>query len=625
MFELEVDHASFPSTELPEEIQARFAESLATVRAFSLLPWEEHCTECAMPQCYQTCDLYEPRKDGKCRRFHYGFGYVGGVHGVLGYVSKVSFKRWGQLMAYANAALVPVERARRAESLIASVDRAVARVPDARISLLGRAGISSRLTRRVKQRIAHSEWWVVDHAARPSSFLVEVYNPQPRAVDLSLVIRDADGPLRDRPFQELLRLTSGFSRIRIPFERIAPHIDPARQFHITLCPNLLEPSDEGLTLYFGLVSFVQEFAIRAATPPASAPYEPGVLANGAKHVKVVAWDLDNTLWDGVLVEDGEDAVRLKPGVLDVVRELDRRGIVNSVVSKNDADVALPVLQKLGVAEYLVFPKISWNPKSHSVAQLIEAFNVGPETIAVVDDSPFERAEIAQGCADVRVYPDTAVATLLDLPEFRPRLSNESAQRRAFYQTEEKRVAESEAFQGDYLSFVRDCNLVLEVRRTTPDNVARAHELIQRTNQLNFSGHRYSREAVEELVRGDHTLPLSLRCRDRFGDYGLVGFCVVDLRTATLTDLMFSCRVQAKRVEHAFLEALMRWLRERGAVTLQALYTRTAKNGQAAKVFEDMGFTLAERDEHGVRHAFSFDLQGELPRQDVIDVDWNVTS
>jgi FkbH-like protein len=527
-------------------------------------------------------------------------------------------------MAYANAALVPVERARRVEGLTAAVDRAVAKVPDARISLLGRAGISSRLVRRVKQRMAHSEWWVVDHAARPSSFLVEVYNPQPTAVSLSLVMRDADGPLRDRPFQELLRLTPGFSRIRIPYERIAPHIEASRQFHITVCPNLLEPSDEGLTLYFGLVSFVQEFATRAPAAGEPSPYEPGVPANGSKHVKVVAWDLDNTMWDGVLVEDGEEAVSLKPGVLEIVRELDRRGIVNSVVSKNDAAVALPVLQQLGIAEYLVFPQVNWEPKSQSVARLIEAFNVGAETVAVVDDSPFERAEIVQGCAAVRVYPDTAIATLLDLPEFRPRVSNESAQRRAFYQTEEKRVAESEAFQGDFLSFLRDCKMVLEVRRTTPDNVARAHELIQRTNQLNFSGQRYSREAVEELVRGEHTLPLSLRCHDRFGEYGLVGFCVVDLSTATVTDLMFSCRVQAKRVEHAFFEALMRWLREGGTETLRAMYKRTAKNGQAAKVFEDMGFTLATRDKEGVAHTYVYDLHGQLPQQDLIEVDWKVT-
>jgi FkbH-like protein len=213
--------------------------------------------------------------------------------------------------------------------------------------------------------------------------------------------------------------------------------------------------------------------------------------------------------------------------------------------------------------------------------------------------------------------------LLDLPEFRPHVSKESAQRRAFYRAEEKRVVESEAFQGDYLSFLRDCKLLLEVRRTTPDNVARAHELIQRTNQLNFSGQRYSREAVEELVRREHTLPLSLRCRDRFGEYGLVGFCVVDLSTVTITDLMFSCRVQAKRVEHAFLGAMMHWLRAGGAVALRAMYKKTAKNGQAAKVFEDMGFALAARDEQGMSHTFVYDLQGELPKQDVIEVDWNI--
>src|SRR3954468_19236850 len=102
MFEFEVDHASFAADELPGDVQAAFAESQGTLRAVSILAWEEHCTECAMPACYATCDLYAPRKDGKCRRFQYGFGYVKGVPNVLGFVSKVAFKRWGQLLAYAN-------------------------------------------------------------------------------------------------------------------------------------------------------------------------------------------------------------------------------------------------------------------------------------------------------------------------------------------------------------------------------------------------------------------------------------------------------------------------------------------------------------------------------------------
>jgi FkbH-like protein len=576
-----------------------------------------------MPACYTTCDLYERRKDGKCRRFIGGYGYVESEKSVLGFVGKVAFKRWGQLMAYANFDLVPADRARELERAAATLGRAIAKVPDSGLSILGRAGVSARLARRVKKQISQSRWWALEQGARPTSFMVEVFNPQKAVVNLSLVIRDADGELSAQPFQDLLKLEPGFNRVRVPFERIASHVDPHRTFHITLCPNLLEPEEEGLTLYFGLVSFVVEPPVETVAP-ALTPYEPAAAPEGKKHVKVVAWDLDNTLWTGILVEDGDGALRLKPGVLDVIQQLDRRGIVNSVVSKNDMSAVMPLLQRLGAAEYFVFPQVSWEPKSQAVKELIEAFNVGADTIAVIDDSAFERAEISERCPGVRVYAETVYTSMLEMPEFRPALSEESAKRREFYRTEERRVVEKTSFGGDYESFLRDCNIKVDVRRTTRETVPRSHEVIQRTNQLNFSGNRYTRDAVDELVQRPNVLPLSISCHDRFGEYGLVGFCLIDRTTETMTDLMFSCRVQAKRVEHAFLIAVMHWLRDQGATEFRALYTRTAKNVQAARVFDDLGFTLSECDAEKVKHVYSYDLRGALPTQDIISVTWNAT-
>ncbi len=623
MFEFEVDHQVFSASELPEPVQAQFAELCGTLKAFSLLPWEEHCTECAMPHCYQTCDLYQPRKDGKCRRFHYGFGHVRGVPSVLGYVSKVSFKRWGQLMAYANARLVPFDRAKKITATVAAVDRVVANLPDSKLSIKGRAGLSSRLMRRVKQQLAHCAW-LSDTDRLPENFVIETYNPKSAQVNLSLVIRDADGEFRNRPFQQLLRLEPGFNRIRIPFADIRPHIDLNRQFHITLCPNLLHPTDEGLTLYFGLVSFILEELHAVENGVTSANYQPGVLSTGIKYVKVLAWDLDNTLWEGILIEDGEDCVRLRPGVVEILRELDRRGILNSLVSRNDAELGMSLLRRFGIDEYFLFPKINWDPKSRSVADLVTDFNVGVDTIAVIDDSPFERSEIAHAMPGVRVYSDDQYKCLLRLPEFRPPLSDESAHRREFYRAEENRNKQKAAYHGDYLAFLRDSRICVQVRRTTAENIARAHELIQRTNQLNFSGNRYSRESVERLVANPTLMCLNISCNDRFGDYGLVGFCLLDKKdVATVTDLMFSCRVQAKRVEHAFLIGLIQFLSRRGATELRARYKRTSKNVQAAKVFEDLGFRLIALDDTQSLHTFSYELRDELPQQDIVTLSWDV--
>src|SRR5215470_18101400 len=99
MFEFEVSAQRCDAGEVPIDVRRAFQQSRAALQAFSVLPWEEHCTECAMPACFATCDLYEPRKDGKCRRFHYGFGLVEIDDGAVDHLTKVSFKRWGNLMA----------------------------------------------------------------------------------------------------------------------------------------------------------------------------------------------------------------------------------------------------------------------------------------------------------------------------------------------------------------------------------------------------------------------------------------------------------------------------------------------------------------------------------------------
>ena len=451
--------------------------------------------------------------------------------------------------------------------------------------------------------------------------MIEVYNPSTNALNLSLVIRDAEGELRDMPFQELIAVRAGFSRVRIPYSAIAPCINPARQFHITLCPNVSELDEPDAVLYFGLIGFVTESVPKDRVDPVHPFYEIGQLPAGKKYVKAVAWDLDNTLWKGILVEDGGDHLSLKPGVIDIVKELDRRGIVNSIVSKNDAENVLPILKQYGIEEYFVFPKISWQPKSQSILELIESLNIGADTVAVIDDSEFERSEIRTRCPEVRVFPDDQYENILQFPEFRPPLSAESSRRREFYRTDEKRVAQQRAFSGDYLRFLKHCNLTIQISRVSKDEIGRVHELVQRTNQLNFSGNRYTRSDLEKLLSEPGMFPFTIVCADRFGDYGLVGFCLLDTTSNTITDMMYSCRVQAKHVEHAFLIQLMQMLKSQGAQELRARYKKTSKNAQVARVFSDLGYQLIEVDETTGKHTFLFDLTGEIPQQDVVVVEW----
>jgi FkbH-like protein len=617
MYEWEVKHGRRRGLPELELTRPEGAAQKPHIEALAILPWEEHCTECAIPACYESCPLYEARSDGRCRRFVDGFVPVREpTPSLRGEMVSVSFKRWGELMAYGNARLVPVERVRRLERAVRPAEALGRWSPDSRIAINGRRGLTSRLVRRLKQRLAKkSPLGTVDDDP-PDYFLAEIHNPNPFVVNLSLTMQNSDDG-SSLPFQALLELPPGFGRYDIDAADIAERIDLSRDFVIKLSPNITEPKDEGLELWFGTLSFVRDNGSRRSVERASKPR-----TTAKKHVKVVAWDLDNTVWEGTLIEDGPGNVALKPGVEQVIRELDRRGIVNTLVSKNNELDALQEVERFGLGEYMVFPKVSWSPKSMSLSELIQQFNVGEDTFAFIDDSPFEREEVRTTLPGVRVYDAADCERLLILPEFQPPQSSESARRREFYLSQHEREEALSDFAGSYEEFLRKGNIRLSVTRARPGQLDRIAELAQRTNQLNFSGTRYSNETLAQMLEDNSLDCYVMSCVDNFGDYGTVGFAVVEKVGPKLIDLMFSCRVQAKRVEHAFLEFLLSRAAHEGHEELLARYVQTERNTPAGKVFQDLAFEPVTRE--GNVQTLRFPLKDATLGNQPVSVRWEGT-
>jgi FkbH-like protein len=351
-------------------------------------------------------------------------------------------------------------------------------------------------------------------------------------------------------------------------------------FQIELVPN---ETEEGTTLYFGAMDFVIDRAFSAAG-------EPKRPKSKSRICKCVVWDLDNTLWDGILLENGPDNVRLKPEILHILKQLDERGILLSIVSKNNSEDALAVLRHFGIEDYFLYPQISWAPKSQGIRALAANLNIGLDSLLFIDDSPFEREEVASVCPSVMIEDAAAYLAILDRTDCQTPVTEESKKRRFFYREQQVREHAQEEFGGDYFTFLRECNMRLTIRTLQANNLERVHELTQRTNQMNFSGNRYTRERLRELMGEAEIDTYVIDCEDRFGGYGTVGFCTVNRPQVRMTDLMFSCRVQAKRVEHAVLNHLLRHYRETGA-EFRADYRQTDKNAKTGKVFEEVGFQV----------------------------------
>jgi FkbH-like protein len=152
---------------------------------------------------------------------------------------------------------------------------------------------------------------------------------------------------------------------------------------------------------------------------------------GRNPLKCLIWDLDFTLWDGILAEG--DAVKLFNGVADIVRTLDQRGILQSIASRNDEAQALGRLRQLGLAEYFLHPQIHWGAKSGSVGMIAQRLNIGLDSIAFIDDQPFELDEVAASHSEVLCLTAEKRDELLEMPEFTPRfVTDESRERRLMY-------------------------------------------------------------------------------------------------------------------------------------------------------------------------------------------------
>jgi FkbH-like protein len=159
-----------------------------------------------------------------------------------------------------------------------------------------------------------------------------------------------------------------------------------------------------------------------------------------------------------------------------------------------------------------------------------------------------------------------------------------------YMAEAQRSAAFDDVGSDYLAFLRGCGIELDARPLEAPDLERVYELSQRTNQLNFTGAKLSRAEVEALAQPDPDhLALTLRCADRFGDYGLIGFASLDLKAGRLDNFFMSCRVQRKRVEHAAFALMAQRLRARGQDSFRAAFRKTERNKASVDMLTDLGF------------------------------------
>ncbi len=344
--------------------------------------------------------------------------------------------------------------------------------------------------------------------------------------------------------------------------------------------------------------------------------------------KALVVDLDNTLWGGVIGEDGMDGIQLSaehPGayfqaVQRVLLDLYHRGILLAIASKNNPADAMEALERhpgmLLRPKHFAAMRIGWESKAKAMGEIAAELNIGIDALAFFDDNPVERQHVREEAPSVTVIEAPANASdyaraLRECPFFeRLTLSEEDKRRGEIYAVRR----ESAALQKNAATpedFYRSLEQEVEIRLVDNASLARVAQLTQKTNQFNLTTRRYSEQEILAAARqGRHVYAVWVR--DRYQDNGLVGVAMVDERdgTAEIDTFLLSCRVIGRTVETAILHHIAGQARERGAKTLRGWFLPTKKNAPSQDFYGRHGFSAVSREETGT--LWERDLAEPLP-------------
>lgn len=334
-------------------------------------------------------------------------------------------------------------------------------------------------------------------------------------------------------------------------------------------------------------------------------------------IKCLIWDLDNTLWNGVLLEDSR--VLLRAGVTDVIKTLDGRGILQSVASKNSYEAAMAKLEEFGLNEFFLYPQINWNSKSSSIKAIVQEINIGMDAVAFIDDQDFELEEVNYTLPEVRLIHAEMLEHIPDMPEMTPRfITEDSKLRRLMYKGDIQRKHVEEVFEGPQEEFLASLQMKLTISPLGEGDLQRAEELTVRTHQLNSTGYTYSYEELDKLRKSDRYKIFIAGLEDKYGTYGKIGLMLIECLPEEwcIKLLLMSCRVMSRGVGTILLNYIMGCAQKAG-VRLKADFVPNDRNRVMYVTYKFSGFK--EIIENGEKIVFENDLRHIQPFPDYVKV------
>lgn len=350
-----------------------------------------------------------------------------------------------------------------------------------------------------------------------------------------------------------------------------------------------------------------------------------------KRKKCLVLDLDNTLWGGILGEDGIDGIKIGgdyPGKAflyfqDALLELSKSGVILTICSKNNEQDVLDVWKKnpflILKKEHFATYRINWKDKATNIKEMAMELNIGLDSFVFVDDNPTERELIKQLLPMVEVpdFPEQPY----ELPLFFKKLvddyfkvysiTDEDRKKTLQYKANASRAQEQRNI-GDFTAFLKSLNIQMTIEQANDFNIQRIAQMTQKTNQFNLTTKRYTDADVRQHLKDGWKI-WCLSVADKFGDNGITG-CIM-INNDQVDTLLLSCRILGKGIEYAFVKTIMKLYKEQRNSELKATYIPTFKNGQVSGFYDKCGFNVTDIKENGAKQYVSMLKDEDLEIED----------
>jgi FkbH-like protein len=337
--------------------------------------------------------------------------------------------------------------------------------------------------------------------------------------------------------------------------------------------------------------------------------------------KCLVLDCDNTLWGGIIGEDGLDGIQIghdSPGreyleFQKTILELYQQGVILAINSKNNKDDVMQVLnehpQMLLREKHFASILVNWDPKPQNMQKIADQINIGLDAMVFIDDNPAERQMMRQSLPQVEMLempadPSLFARTLRETGCFtRAYLTEEDKNRGQIYAAQRQR----EQFQQSCATledFLKSLEMVVSIHPAGKDDIKRVAQLTQRTNQFNLTTRRYTEAAIAAMAQNPSWRIYVLGLKDKFGDNGTVGLALVEIQPKKwrVDTFLMSCRVIGRQVEDAMVDRICRDAAKAGCISVSAEYIPTAKNNLVAGFWDKMGFEKENADAKQVRYS-----------------------